>query len=91
MANYYTAYSKVIQGQAFYFVKKFQLYPELKDVPPILEGFGMHTDFNKACTIAGISDLKIKEQILSDLKNEIPQAKVIEIGNAGQDDIKLAR
>ncbi|HMO62371.1 MAG TPA: hypothetical protein PKC39_02980 [Ferruginibacter sp.] len=91
MAHFYSAYSKLIHGQVFYFVKKFQSYPDLKDVPPVLEGFGMHNDFNKACTIAGITDTKVKEQILKDFNNELPQAKIIEIGNQSLSDIKIAK
>lgn len=91
MANFYTAYTKVVNGQTLYFVKKFQSFPEFKDVPPFLESFGMHTEFEKACAIAGIEDPKIKEQILRDLNSDVPQAKVIEIGNTGFAEKKLAQ
>ena len=91
MANFYTAYTKAVNGQTFYFVKKFQSFPELKDVPPFLESFGMHTDFDKACSIAAVEDLKIKEQILRDINSNMPQAKVIEIGNVSFAEKKLAQ
>ncbi|MFT3682401.1 MAG: hypothetical protein QM791_19250 [Ferruginibacter sp.] len=91
MANLYTAYTKVIQGETFFFVKKFQSFPELKDVPPFLESFGMHKDFDKACSIAGINDAKIKEQILTDMNRSIPQAKIIELAPVPFIEKKLAQ
>ena len=79
MENFYTAYTKVIENKLHYFVKKFMIFPELKDVAPVLESYGMHTDFNKACSIAGIQDPKIKEQLLLEAQETIPQAKVIDL------------
>lgn len=90
MANIYSAYTRAVSGQTFYFVKKFQSFPELKGVPPFLESFGMHTDFDKACSIASIDDPKIKEQILRDINSNTPQAKVIEISNTGFAEKKVA-
>ena len=91
MANFYTGYTKMVNGQTMYFVKKFQSFPEFKDVPPFLESFGMHTEFDKACSIAGVEDPKLKEQILNDINNNTPQAKVIEISNTGFGEKKLAQ
>jgi hypothetical protein len=79
MENTYTAYTKVIENKTYYFVKKFLTFPEFKDVPPMQEAFGMHTDFNKACEIAGIQDLKIREQLLEEVNGTVQQAKVIEL------------
>ena len=81
MENIYTAYTKVIENKTYFFVKKYLAFPELKDVPPMQEAFGMHTDFNKACEIAGIQDPKIREQLLSEAEGAVPQAKVIELKN----------
>ena len=79
MENIYTAYTKVIQGVTFYFIKKYKTFPELKDVPDILESYGMHSDFDRACSIAMIDDKLIKEQLLNKLQNDPNQAKVIHI------------
>ncbi len=37
MENIYSAYVRTVNGDAFYFVKKYQVFPEYKDVPPILD------------------------------------------------------
>jgi hypothetical protein len=79
MENTYTAYTKLMENKTYYFVKKFLTFPKFKDVPPMQESFGMHTDFNKACEIAGIQDLKIREQLLEEANGTIQQAKVIEL------------
>ncbi|MEO6453243.1 MAG: hypothetical protein ABIN97_04185 [Ginsengibacter sp.] len=63
MKSYYTAYTKIINGETFYFVKHFQTFPEYNDVQPFLESYAMHTDFYKACKIAGVSDKTIQLQL----------------------------
>ena len=82
MQNVYTAYTKVIDGTTYFFVKEFLVFPDLKNVPPILEKYGMHTDFEKACGIALLNDDLIKKQLLADMESHTPLAKVIEIDNA---------
>ncbi|MEO8415255.1 MAG: hypothetical protein ABI472_16470 [Ginsengibacter sp.] len=67
MENIYSAYVRTVNGDAFYFVKKYQVFPEYKEVPPILEHYGMHTDFQKACEIAMISDSAIQQQLINEL------------------------
>lgn len=79
MENFYTAYRKTIDGVTFYFVKKYQTFPEYKDVPSVLESYGMHTDFKKACKIATISDKTIQQQLLDTLEIKSAQTKVIQI------------
>lgn len=79
MENLYTAYTKVMDNKTYYFVKKYLVFPEFKDVEPMQESFGMHTDFNKACSIAGINDPIIRAQILNEAKNTVHQAKVIDL------------
>ena len=44
-------------------------FPEYKDVPGILESYGMHTDFNRACEIAAIDDKEIRDNLFADLQN----------------------
>ena len=77
METIFTCYTKKIQGNIFYFIKKFIVFPELNDVPPVLEGYGMHTDFDKACAIANLDDIKIKKQLLEEIETGLKQAKVI--------------
>lgn len=81
MQNVYSAYTKVIDGTTYFFVKEFLVFPELKNVPPILGKYAMHTDFDKACGIAYLHDTQIKKQLLAEMKSHSPLAKVIEIDN----------
>ena len=78
MENFYTSYTKVIENKTYYFVKKYLIFPEFKDVSPVLESYGMHTDFNKACSIASIHDPNIRQQLLNEAEGTIQQAKVID-------------
>jgi len=77
MENFYTAYTRVVQNTTFYFVKKYLTFPEFKDLPGVLESYGMHTDFNKACRIAKINDMGIRKQLLEDLQVNANDCKVI--------------
>ncbi|MEJ7587639.1 MAG: hypothetical protein WKI04_08765 [Ferruginibacter sp.] len=79
MENFYTAYTKVIENKTHYFVKKYLIFPEFKDVAPVLESYGMHTDFNKACNIALVNDPKIREQLFHEAEGTVQQAKVIDL------------
>ena len=76
--NYY-AYTKTVQNTTYYFVKIFLAFPDLKDVPAVLESYGMHTNFNKACEIAGISEEAVKRQLFGEIKGIAQQAKVIDL------------
>jgi hypothetical protein len=67
MTTFYTAYLKTINGMTFYFVKNYQTFPELKNVPPILETYGMHTNFKQACKIAMIFDLDLQQKLQNEL------------------------
>ncbi|MEO6719567.1 MAG: hypothetical protein ABIN67_04335 [Ferruginibacter sp.] len=82
MENIYTAYTKLVENKTYYFVKKFMAFPEFQNVEPVLESYGMHTDFNKACGIAGINDASIREWLLNEANGTVQQAKVIDL-NAG--------
>jgi hypothetical protein len=81
METIYTAYTKLLDCKTHYFVKKFISFPELKNVSPILESYGMHINFDKACSIAGITNTTTKEQLLHQIE-ETPRAKVVELGSA---------
>ena len=77
MENFYTAYTRIVQNTTFYFVKKYLTFPEYKDVPGVLESYGMHTDFNRACQIAQINDKEIRNNLFANLENNQNSAKVI--------------
>ena len=66
MEFFYTAYTKTINDITYYFVKKYTRFPELKNAPAVLESYGMHTNFNKACKIAAIEDPEIKQQLFKE-------------------------
>lgn len=66
MEHYYTSYTKIINNTTYYFVKKYSRFTELKNAPAILESYGMHTNFNKACNIAGIHDPAIRQQLFKE-------------------------
>jgi len=77
MENYYTAYTKVVQNTTFYFVKKYITFPEYKDVPGVLESYGMHANFERACDIAGVQDKEIRRNLLADIQSDESSAKII--------------
>lgn len=79
MEHIYTSYCKKIAGANYYFVKKFQVYPDLMDLPPVLDGYGMHTNFDKACKIAGIDEIPVKKRLLQELTGNHMSGKVIEM------------
>ena len=79
MENIYSAYVRTVNGDAYFFVKKYQLFPEYKDVPPILENYAMHTDFEKACKIAMICDKVVQQQLINELQLNNSLASVKEI------------
>lgn len=82
MEKIYNSYTKVIDGTTYFFVKQFLIFSELPGVPPVLEKYGMHTSFEKACSIAGVKDKSIQKQLLETLENHTPLAKVIGIDDA---------
>lgn len=82
METHYTAYTKTINSTLFYFVKSFKVFPEWHNVSPVLEAFGMHTDFKKACRIARVSHQAVRKQLLN--KIEDPSAKVIPLSGENQ-------
>lgn len=81
METFYTAYTKLLDYKTYYFVKKFTAFPEFKDVSPILESYGMHTNFDKACSIAGVTDPLVKQQLLQQAEENTQRAKVVELTN----------
>ena len=88
MENIYTSYTKEVQGETYYFVKKYLSFPEFHNVPDVLVGYGMHTDFDKACSIALVTDVNLQLKLMKHMLNTVTveKAKVIEMlpvqGNA---------
>ena len=80
METIYTAYSKVVNDVHFYFIKKYTVFPEYENSPEILDSFGMHTDFYKACAIAKIQDQRVISKLMTDLKLVPVSARVVPIG-----------
>lgn len=85
MENIYSAFTKVINNTTFYFVKRYSHFPDLKGVPDALEGFGMHSDFDKACAIALINDEAIRQQLWLQVQPMQADSKVIEMTPASQE------
>lgn len=77
MKNIYTAYTREVNSQTCYFVKKFILLPEYEQVAPILESLGMHRDFMKACDFAGVESVEILEDLMKQLDLTMVSGKVI--------------
>jgi Zn-dependent membrane protease YugP len=90
METIYTAYTKTLDYKTYYFVKKFTAFPEFKNVSPVLESYGMNVSFDKACSIAGIKDAAIKEQLLQQVDKNVPKAKVVELKSAGYSNKSVA-
>ena len=77
METIFSAYTKEINNQTFYFVKKFNSFPEYDDVPKVLVAYGMHTDFYHACDIAKIYDEAVINNLLDELHILPASAKII--------------
>lgn len=79
MENIFNAYSKVVAGQHYFFVKKYLTFPEFNNVPDVLIGYGMHIDFDKACKIAQVSDPVVKERLWGMLEPATSGARIINL------------
>jgi hypothetical protein len=76
MEYLYSSYTKLIDDNIYFFVKKTMTFPEFMGVPDVLIGYGMHTDFEKACSICGV-DKNCRKQLLVEMEQRrlsmIPQ------------------
>lgn len=70
MEHVYTVHTRIIQHKTYYFVKKIMALPEFKGVADIVIGYGMHTNFKKACGIAGLYNTTIIQQLLVELEEK---------------------
>ena len=73
MEHLYTVHTKIIQDKTYYFVKKLMSLSEFKGLADVVIGYGMHTDFEKACSIAGIDDAECRKKLLVQLEAVKPQ------------------
>ena len=82
MENFYTCYTKTLQGTPYYFVKKYLTFPEHNNVRDVLEGYGMHVDFEQACRIAKIENESIKQILLQNVQEDPNAAPVIRMNSS---------
>ena len=79
MEKIYIAYQREVNHEIFYFVKEFCSFPNIPNATTILENYGMHRNFLKACRIAQIEDESIIQSLLDQFKVKEPQGKLIPI------------
>ena len=72
MEHLYTIHTKLIADKIHFFVKKLMTFPEFKELADVVVGYGMHTNFEKACKISGIYDITIRKQLLFELEQRNP-------------------
>lgn len=81
MEYYYSAYTKLINNQTFFFVKKYLLFSELNETEPVLVNYGMHMNFYKACSIAAVNDPSLMIQLFKEAQGTIEHAKLIDFNS----------
>lgn len=81
MKSIYQAYTRDINRQTHYFVKKYHSFPEIENFPPILDTMGMHRDFLKACELANVEDENSVQYLMEELNLTKVSGKVIPIQN----------
>lgn len=91
MENVYTAYAKAINGTTFYFVKSFSVFPEYKNVPPLLRSYGMHRRFEKACSIASVFDRHVRQQLLQEMEMNAASAALLPLFPPAAEKYRLER
>jgi hypothetical protein len=79
MKQVYSAYLKQVNDVTYFFVKKYQSFPDIPGIPDIQQGFGMHENFEKACAIAGLTDATCMQELYQACLASLPQAKIIEL------------
>jgi hypothetical protein len=77
MTKFYTAYAKSVDGTTFYFAKSFLTFPEYQNVPPILQTYGMHPNFEQACKIAEIYDKEVQLKLLNEMEKNTASSEVL--------------
>lgn len=77
MTKFYTAYAKSIDGTTFYFAKSFLIFPEYQNISPILQTYGMHTNFEQACNIAQVYDKEVRLELLNEMEKNTASSEVL--------------
>ena len=90
MEHSYSVHKKEINGVPTYFIKKFLTFPDQQDIPDIREGFGMHSNFEMACSIAGVESDTIKSNLRQQVDEESAEGKVIPLQPEGRS-IRMTR
>lgn len=72
MKHVYTVHTKMIQDKTHYFVKKLMLFSEFEGLANVVIGYGMHTNFEKACRIAGLHDSERRKQLFLEVAQNNP-------------------
>jgi hypothetical protein len=72
MEYLYTIHTKLVNDKLHFFVKKIMAFPEFKGLDNVLVGYGMHTNFEKACKISGINNITIRKQLLFEQEQRNP-------------------
>lgn len=85
MEKIYKAYQRKVNNEVLYFVKEYYSFPDLSDSAVILENYGMHANFFKACKIAQIRDKQVIRSLHQQFEPEKHEGKIvsIETENAG--------
>jgi hypothetical protein len=79
----YSIYTKLVASETYFFVKKIMTFPEFQGTANVQVGFGMHTNFEKACDISGIAvnDIACRKRLLAELEQRnlpvIPKRKIV--------------
>lgn len=90
MEQIYSAYKKNVQGKDTYFVKRFLVFPEYPMLEPVMDGYGMHASFEKACSIAGITNAATISDLRSEADGVPAEAKVVKMIPMGLS-VKISR
>lgn len=75
MKNIYKAYTRRVNQEELYFVKKYIVFDNMEGEPLLLESMGMHVNFYKACKLANISSLEVIEELSAQVDLPLPETK----------------
>lgn len=75
----YTAYTRTVNDKTFYFVKKYNDYEGVRNLPPVLDSMGMHKDFLRACELANVEREEDVMQLMDQLNLTFYSGKVISV------------
>lgn len=79
MEHVYTVHTKQVEDKTYYFVKKIMTFPELGESANLVTGYGMHTDFEKACNIAGIEDMDARKKLFAEFEVQNKPKEVLPV------------